>query len=75
MADRDGNPASILPPQRAFVLQLQVDAQVGPHSLAGRLEHTTSGRATRFGSLDELLALIARTLEATAGRAPPRSGS
>jgi hypothetical protein len=50
-----------LPPEAAVVLQLEPTGAVGD-GLAGRVEHVVSGRAMRFGSLDELLAFIRRTV-------------
>ena len=58
-----------LPPEAAFVLQLQADADVAAGSVTGRVEHVASGRAARFSSLPELLIFIAQALEAPPGRA------
>ena len=52
-----------LPTDRAFVLQFHADADVGQGHFEGRVEHVVSGQATRFHSLDELLAFIARILQ------------
>ena len=55
----------VLPPDRAFVLQLRAEA-VGEERarLAGRVEHVASGRTARFESLPELVAFIEGTLAA-----------
>jgi hypothetical protein len=50
------------PPEAAFVLQLRTDADPASGTLAGRVEHVVSGRATRFGSIGELLAFVGREL-------------
>ncbi len=48
--------------QRAFVIHLQADTDVGQGLLAGRVEHPVSGQVSRFHSLDELLAFMAQIL-------------
>jgi hypothetical protein len=50
-----------LPPDRAFVLQLDVRAQP-PHRVIGRVEHVTSGRVAHVTSARELLAFLADVL-------------
>ena len=50
-----------LPPERAFVLHLDVRARP-PRRMVGRVEHVTSGRATHVASLHELLAFLADVL-------------
>jgi hypothetical protein len=50
------------PPEAAFVLQLHSDVDPASGTLAGRVEHVVSGRATRFGSIGELLAFVGREL-------------
>jgi hypothetical protein len=57
-----------LPPEAAFVVQLQGDADVATGTVSGRVEHVASGRAKRFRSLPELLAFISQVL------APPDPG-
>jgi hypothetical protein len=55
-----------LPPDRAFVLQL--DAHASPAKrLIGRIEHVTSGRVAHVGSLRELVAFLS---EVVGDRAP-----
>jgi hypothetical protein len=49
-----------LPPDRAFVLQL--DSRARPRRLAGRAEHIASGRVEYFGSLAELVAFLTNVL-------------
>ena len=56
----DTNPS--LPTDRAFVLQVHATAEVDQGRFEGRVEHIVSGQATRFHSLDELLAFIGRIL-------------
>lgn len=48
-----------LPYDRAFVIQLGSQADVGGGPVVGRAEHIASGRSRRFASLDELLAFLA----------------
>jgi len=51
-----------LPTDRAFVLQLTHDSGPGLAAFGGRLEHLTSGRRARFGTLEEFLAALGRLL-------------
>jgi hypothetical protein len=51
-----------LPAERAFVVQLHVEADVGRGRVIGRAVHVVSGRATHFDSLEDLLAFIDRVL-------------
>jgi len=60
---------SALSPYRAFVVQFRAETDVEQGRYTGRVEHVVSGQATRFTSLEELLAFIARVLAAI--RAPP----
>ena len=61
---------SALSPHRAFVMQFRAETDIGQGRCTGRVEHVVSGQATRFASLDELLAFIAQVLATV--RAPPR---
>ena len=55
-------PAALeLPPDRAFVLHLDVHAQP-PRRVAGRVEHITSGQVAHVTSLRELLVFLAEVL-------------
>ena len=60
---------SPLLPEWAFVVQFREGTEVEQGRVEGRVEHVVSGQATRFHSMEELLAFIARVL--TAMRAPP----
>jgi hypothetical protein len=51
-------PATALPAARAFVLQIARRAAIDGGSLAGRIEHVTSGRACHFASTEELLRFV-----------------
>lgn len=62
MATVPKTPEASLPPDAAFVLQLRSDTDVERGTIAGRVEHVASGRATRFSTIDELLSFIGRTL-------------
>ena len=46
----------------AFVVQLREGTALTPEGLHGRVEHVVSGQATRFHSLADLLAFMARVL-------------
>jgi hypothetical protein len=59
-----------LPVSRAFVMQLTPDTMSGAGRFHGRVEHIESGRAHRFGSLDDLMAFIAEVLETSPNGAP-----
>ena len=61
-----------LSPHRAFVVQFRVETDVERGRFVGRVEHVVSGQATRFHSLEELLAFIQRVL--TAVRHEPPKG-
>jgi hypothetical protein len=50
-----------LPPERAFVLHLDVRAQP-PRRLVGRVEHVTSGQVAHVTSLRELVTFLAAVL-------------
>ena len=55
-------PATLeLPPDRAFVLHLDVRAQP-PRRLAGRVEHITSGEVAHVTSVRQLLVFLAEVL-------------
>jgi hypothetical protein len=60
---------SALSPHRAFVVQFRAETEVGQGRCTGRVEHVVSGQATRFISLEELLAFMAQVLATV--RAPP----
>jgi hypothetical protein len=66
--DTAGKPS--LPVQWAFVVQFRVETDVERDRFAGRVEHVVSGQATRFQSLEELLAFVARVLTAVRAQSP-----
>ena len=45
-----------LPAERAFVVQLRADADLGRGSVHGRIEHVVSGAAGLFDSVEQLIA-------------------
>lgn len=51
---------TILPRERAFVVQLHADAAAD--DLRGRVEHVQSGEARHFETLEALLAFMAQRL-------------
>ncbi len=53
---------SLLLPEWAFVVQFRVETELAQGRCVGRVEHVVSGQATRFDTLDELLAFLARVL-------------
>lgn len=56
-----------LPPERAFVLHLDVRAQL-PRRVIGRVEHVTSGRVAHVASLSELVAFLVDVLRSPIAR-------
>ena len=49
-----------LPPERAFVVQLRLQADPQGELFVGRVEHIASGEFVRFGSATELVAFMAK---------------
>jgi hypothetical protein len=71
-ADRRSPPSpekTPLPSNRAFVVQLSVESDPDHDLYLGRVEHVGSGERLRFGSLQELLAFLARTVAALTSEA------
>jgi len=63
---------SLLPPDRAFVVQLRAQGDAGAEVFAGRVEHITSGAAERFDSAEGLIRFVRRVFAAsTPGEAGP----
>jgi hypothetical protein len=50
--------AGSLPPDRAFVVQLQAPGRQRIEEMSGRVEHIASGQTERFASLFELHAFM-----------------
>jgi hypothetical protein len=59
---------SSLSPHRAFVVQLREQVEVEHGQWAGRVEHVTSGRASHFQSIEELLAFMTSVLTSPAAK-------
>jgi hypothetical protein len=56
-----------LPLEGAFIVEFRMDAATAPADrLGGRIEHVTSGAATRFGSAHELLHFVRDVLRSHA---------
>ena len=55
-------PTPTLSVHRAFVVQFTAQTNRAAGCWTGRVEHIVSGQATRFTSLDELLAFFERVL-------------
>jgi hypothetical protein len=53
---------SPLSPRRAFVVQFRAQARGTRSDFVGRVEHVTSGQATRFHSCEDFLAFVERIL-------------
>jgi len=51
-----------LSPQRAFVVQFRTGTGAEPGRFVGRVEHMTSGQATRFASVEDLVTFVTRVL-------------
>lgn len=68
----EGGAGTVLPRQRAFLVQLAPSADPASGGIAGRAVHIDSGSAASFASLAELLRLFA-TLHAV-GSADATSG-
>jgi hypothetical protein len=62
----DGRPRKPLPADRAFVVQLRADSDLGRGAISGRIEHVSSGSAALFDSVEVLLEFIRGTI----GQAP-----
>ncbi len=55
-------PAMELPVNRAFVVQFSKESNFATGRLTGRIEHVTSGRATPFRSMDEMMGFVGQVL-------------
>lgn len=60
----------LLSPQRAFVVQFREGMDATAPRFSGRVEHITSGRATRFHSPNELLEFLAEALTVVRAKPP-----
>ena len=60
--ERDSQNKRPLSPHWSFVIQLREGTSLEPDQFFGRIEHVTSGRATRFESLPEILAFMEKVL-------------
>jgi hypothetical protein len=57
-------PHSSYPQALSYVLTLHRDAAPAEGRIVGRLEHVVSGRQFHFATAEELLACLARSIEA-----------
>ena len=64
----DGRPRAPLPVERAFVVQLRADADLGEGAVSGRIEHVSSGAAALFESVEQLLAWMREAVARTTVR-------
>ena len=60
------NPSAVglpqLPAWKAFVVQFSRETDAASAAWSGRVEHLSSGRRARFGSVEELVAALRRLL-------------
>ncbi len=63
--------ASLLSPERAFVLQLYPEVDVSQGVFVGRVEHAESGQSVRFASLEALVAFLGQVLAGKQPGSPP----
>jgi hypothetical protein len=59
-----------LPAERAFVVQLHVEADVAQQHMVGRVVHVVSGQTAHFDTLDALLTFIDRVLRSICTEPP-----
>lgn len=59
-AVRRARSVGTLPVERAFVVQIEAEADLAAGLVGGRVEHVVSGRARRFRSVDQLLDFLDR---------------
>jgi hypothetical protein len=59
-----------LPAERAFVVQLHVEADMARGRVLGRAVHVVSGQVTHFDSLEALLTFIDRVLTSLHAQPP-----
>jgi hypothetical protein len=52
-----------LPVRRAFVVQFRIETELEHDCFTGRVEHVQSGQATKFSSVEELVAFFACVLK------------
>jgi hypothetical protein len=62
-----------LPAERAFVVQLHVDADLAQQHVVGRVVHVISGQTAHFDTLDDLLTFIDRVLRSLRAQPPAES--
>jgi hypothetical protein len=67
----DGRPRKPLPADRAFVVQLRADSDLGRGAISGRIEHVSSGSAALFDSVEVLLEFIRGTIGQAPAQAEP----
>jgi hypothetical protein len=54
--------------ERAFVVQLRADADLGSGVVSGRIEHMSSGAAALFDSVEQLIAWMRDAVARTSTR-------
>jgi hypothetical protein len=56
-------PQPTYPTQRAFVVQIHVEADVAQDEVRGRVEHIVSGQTTHFDTVEALVQFIMHVLK------------
>jgi hypothetical protein len=59
-----------LPAERAFVVQLHVEADLAQRHVVGRVVHVVSGQTAHFDTLDNLLTFIDQVLRSLCAQPP-----
>ena len=62
-----------LPAERAFVVQLHVEADVAQRHVVGRVVRVVSGQTAHFTTLEDLLTFIDRVLRSLRRKPPAQS--
>ena len=59
-----------LPVRRAFVVQFRAEADLEQSCFTSQVEHVLSGQATKFSSVEELVAFFGRILRTAQDQGP-----
>jgi hypothetical protein len=68
-------PPEFLPTHHAFVVQCAAETPLEAARITGRVEHLASGRATRFQSVEALVAFMIAQLQDVRQRATAAEGA
>lgn len=64
---RDQRERPIYPSERSFLVKFSRDSTLADEQCSGHIEHLDSGRAIRFGNLQQLFAFIGELFASAAG--------